>query len=409
MGSHLRLLTDYTANGSFASLKENITYYNEPNYAVLVRTTDLKRSKFEPARFTDERGYYYLKKSTLFPGDIVIANVGSAGEVFRVPDFAMPMTLAPNMYLVRFKASIDGDFAFQLLRSRSFKERLLAQTGSTTLKAINKRNFRSIKVIVPPLPEQEKIAAILSSVDEAIRAKRAVIEQTRRVKEGLLQELLTRGIGHSRFKQTEIGEIPEEWEVRALGDFAAFKNGLNFAASDRGNHGVPTVDVKNMYADDHRVPYDGLYRVDENVASDLLLRSGDLLFVRSSVKKEGIAWTVLAEEPPEPTSFCGFIIRARINRPGLLPEFALNAMHSPAIRSWLIDNAKHAAITNIGQADLGRIKLPVPPEWEQQQINNLLREVLDVTAVASRLAERFDRVKAGLLQDLLTGKVRVTP
>lgn len=72
------------------------------------------------------------------------------------------------------------------------------------------------RVPLPPLPEQKKIAAILSSVDEAIQAKRAVIEQTRRVKEGLLQDLLTRGIGHTRFKQTEIGEIPDAWKVRHL-------------------------------------------------------------------------------------------------------------------------------------------------------------------------------------------------
>ena len=71
---------------------------------------------------------------------------------------------------------------------------------------------------LPPLPEQKKIAAILSSVDEAIGATEAVIAQTRRVKEGLLQDLLTRGIRrggrpHTRFKETVIGEIPESWEV----------------------------------------------------------------------------------------------------------------------------------------------------------------------------------------------------
>lgn len=78
------------------------------------------------------------------------------------------------------------------------------------------------EVPLPPLPEQKKIAAILSAVDEAIQATEAVIAQTRRVKEGLLQDLLTRGIGHTRFKQTEIGEIPEEWEVRRLGRLAEF-------------------------------------------------------------------------------------------------------------------------------------------------------------------------------------------
>jgi len=78
----------------------------------------------------------------------------------------------------------------------------------------------------PPLPEQKKIAAILSSVDDAIQATQAVIDQTHRVKQGLLQQLLTRGIGHTQFKQTVIGEIPEGWEVRKLRTVAHIQTGI---------------------------------------------------------------------------------------------------------------------------------------------------------------------------------------
>ncbi|MDZ7778956.1 MAG: restriction endonuclease subunit S [Gemmatimonadota bacterium] len=81
------------------------------------------------------------------------------------------------------------------------------------------------RLLLPPLPEQRKIAAILSSVDDAIAATRKVIEQTERVKQGLLQTLMTRGIGHTRFKQTEIGEIPEEWEVVTLEDVCEVRTG----------------------------------------------------------------------------------------------------------------------------------------------------------------------------------------
>ena len=78
-------------------------------------------------------------------------------------------------------------------------------------------SFSQIEIILPPIQEQKKIVAILCSVDDAIQATQAVIDQTRRVKQGLLQQLLTRGIGHTRFKQTEIGEIPQSWELTTLG------------------------------------------------------------------------------------------------------------------------------------------------------------------------------------------------
>ena len=90
---------------------------------------------------------------------------------------------------------------------------------------LNLADVERMRVVVPPLPEQKKIAAVLSSVDEVIQATQAVIEQTRRVKEGLLQDLLTRGSGHTRFKQTEIGEIPVEWEVVTLSELATYRRG----------------------------------------------------------------------------------------------------------------------------------------------------------------------------------------
>lgn len=112
IGNYIEVLTDYTANGSFASLKENVRYFKEENYAALVRTTYLEKSTFRPQRFTDKKGYEFLKKSRLKSGDIVIANVGSAGKAYLVPDSKMPMTLAPNMYLVKFCKNLDNKFAF---------------------------------------------------------------------------------------------------------------------------------------------------------------------------------------------------------------------------------------------------------------------------------------------------------
>ena len=111
------------------------------------------------------------------------------------------------------------EFLYYLLRlHKRLLERLAA--GSTFLE-VSKRAVRGLRVSVPPLPEQRKIAAILSSVDDAIEKTRVVIDQVQVVKRGLVQELLTRGLPgrHTRFKQTEIGEMPEEWDsMRQLED-----------------------------------------------------------------------------------------------------------------------------------------------------------------------------------------------
>ena len=192
LGEILDVITDYTANGSFESLKSMVTYYNETNYAVLVRTTDLGKDVFVPQRYTDKKGYEYLSKTSLVGGEIVIANVGSLGKVFRVPNFDSPMTLAPNTYLLRFKDSILEDFIFQWLSSKEFYTKLLSKIGSSTLQAINKDSLRSIVLSIPNnIKEQIEIAAILIDMDNEIISLENRLAKIKLIKQGMMENLLT--------------------------------------------------------------------------------------------------------------------------------------------------------------------------------------------------------------------------
>lgn len=188
----IEILADYTANGSFESLKNNVQYYSDKNYAVLVRTTDLDKKKFEPARFTDKQGYDFLSKTSLKGGELILANVGSIGKVFRVPYYNMPMTLAPNTYMIKFFKNYSQDFIYQWMLTNEFKSKLLSKVGSTTLLAINKDNLRDIEINVPKsLSEQSRIATILSDMDAEIEQLEQKLSKYKLLKQGLMQNLLT--------------------------------------------------------------------------------------------------------------------------------------------------------------------------------------------------------------------------
>lgn len=205
-GELINVLADYTANGSFASLKENVTYYSSEEYAVLVRTTDLDKKIFTPARFTDKRGYDFLSKTSLFGNEIVMANVGSIGKVFKVPYYDKPMTLAPNTYVLKFNDFVEEDFIFQMMLRFEFEKQLLSMVGSSTLMAINKSNLRSIKVAVPKKIEQQKIASCLSSLDEVIAAHSQKLALLKDHKKGLMQNLFPQEgekVPKYRFKEFE--------------------------------------------------------------------------------------------------------------------------------------------------------------------------------------------------------------
>ena len=216
-GDLINILADYTANGSFASLKENVTYYSSEEYAVLVRTTDLDKKIFTPARFTDKKGYEFLSKTSLFGNEIVMANVGSIGKVFRVPNYDKPMTLAPNTYVLKFNDFVDEDFIYQLMLRAEFEKKLLSMVGSSTLMAINKSNLRSIKVSIPAKKEQQKIASCLSSLDEVIAAQSQKLDLLKDHKKGLMQNLFPQEgekVPKYRFKEFE---KDGEWVEKKLG------------------------------------------------------------------------------------------------------------------------------------------------------------------------------------------------
>ena len=192
LGDIINLIADYTANGSFESLKNNVKYYSDSNYAVLVRTTDLDKNKFVPERFTDKLGYDFLSKTSLSGGEIVIANVGSLGKVFRVPHFEMPMTLAPNTYLLKFSNTIDENFIFYWLNTKEFYQKLMSKIGSTTLQAINKDNLRSIELSVPNnIEDQIKISKILTDIDSERKIIENKLTKLKQQKQGMMQALLT--------------------------------------------------------------------------------------------------------------------------------------------------------------------------------------------------------------------------
>ena len=194
-----------------------------------------------------------------------------------------------------------------------------------------------------------------------------------------------------------------------LGKIAKFKNGINFSKEQKGNKGILTIDVLNMYGENVYLNLNNLYRVDVclNDNSEYLLKKGDILFVRSSLKREGAGWVSLFDGWIEPITFCGFIIRARLNDTNILPEFLVYFLRSDISRSRLIAGSGQVAVTNITQEIIKLMRVPIPPLPEQQKIAEILSTVDKRLELLRAKKEKLERIKKGLMNDLLTGKRRV--
>ena len=195
----INLLTDYDANGSFADIAQNCNINNGTPYAWMVRTTDLVNKRYgivNGNNYCDKKTYAYLSKSSLSINDIIIAKRGDIGKVFLIPDINVPMTLAPNTYLLKtIKAKINNNFLYYALSSKYGKDAMTIFNKSTTLGALYKDDVKALPIACPPLTEQIVIAAHLDKemqrFDSAISNCQRQIALLQERKQIIINEVVT--------------------------------------------------------------------------------------------------------------------------------------------------------------------------------------------------------------------------
>jgi type I restriction enzyme S subunit len=292
--------------------------------------------------------------------------------------------------------SSSVDYTFYLYCLLCSKKKLQAISGGSTFKELSKSAFLKFKVPYPPLPEQQKIADILSKVDEQIQQTEEIIEKTEELKKGLMQKLLTKGIGHTRFKQTELGDIPEEWRVIKLDECAEQKKETI----------LPSGEGKTIYV--------GLEHIDTGVpwltryGMDCSIKSLKFKFTKNNIlygklrpyldkavltTKEGICSTDIV------------VIQSKENS---LNEFILPILHSKRFLDYANSTTKGSNLPRTSWTSISKFNISLPLLSEQQRIAKVF------TNADNQLKDNHDyllhlkQLKKGLMQDLLTGRVRVT-
>lgn len=299
-----------------------------------------------------------------------------------------------------YKHVFESDVFFQELRG-------VVQVGARAhgLLNVTPSEFMNVSVVCPPLPEQKKIAAILSSVDDAIAATQAVIDQTRKVKEGLLQDLLTRGIGHIRFKQTEIGVIPEGWEVKRLENVVT--SPITYGIVQAGVHvndGVPYIRVSDMTG--FELSPQGMLRTAPELAAKFKrseVRAGEVVCALRGV----IGHVMRVPEALDGANLTQGTARIAPDCRILSQEYLLWAMRSPVVNSQALCEAKGSALKEISLNSLKKLLIPIPCKEEQLRIVENLNAVLLCERFCCEKKEQYKDVKRGLMQDLLSGDVRI--
>ena len=302
----------------------------------------------------------------------------------------------PRFVYYMAKSPIFRSFAVSRMRGTSGRQRVPASV------------FDDFKVGVPPLPEQRKIAAILSSVDDAIEKTQAVIDQVQVVKRGLMQELLTRGLPgrHTRFKQTEIGEIPEEWDLRPAATVCerivvgiVIKPAQYYTAS-----GVPCLRSLNVTAD--QINYRSMKYISHESNHQLRksqLSVGDVVTVRT-----GYPGTSAVIPAQLDGANCVDLI---ITTPGpsLRGTFLSRFINSDRGRAAVAERRVGLAQQHFNVGAMKAMLTPIPSLEEQDDICNVVQSSDQNLQAETALLHGLFSLKAALMSVLLSGELRVTP
>ena len=303
--------------------------------------------------------------------------------------------------------------------SKNFYERVHSMTAKSSVDSVRREMITKMQIPIPPtLAEQQRIAKALSDMDALISTTEKLLQKKKNIKLGAMQNLLTGkkrlpGFGSQTkpptYKQTELGPIPEDWEVKTLGELGSFKNGISKPSEDFG-FGSPFVNLMDIFGITKISETNHLGLINSNIIEQntYSLKEGDVLFVRSSVKPEGVGLTTVIKKDLDKTVYSGFILRFREIGNELTTDFKEYVFYNKGFRDSLISSSTVSANTNINQPALKKLIIVYPSSKEEQTaIANVLSSMDKEIETLNTKLEKYRNLKTAMMQQLLMGKIRL--
>jgi len=361
---------------------------------------NLKRIKSVEGRIT-ELGLSKSSTKIIPKNSILLALAGQGTTRGKVAINEIDLCTNQSLAAIMPSKECNYEFLFQNLESR-YQELRKLSTGDSGRGGLNLTIIRDIVISLPPLPEQQKIADILTTVDHKLENIESQIAEYTKLKTGLMQQLLTKGIGHTKFVDSELGMIPEGWEIMMIRNIGEVITGTT----------PPTKNTE--YYSDSRTEY--LWAA----PGDL----GDNKYIHQTNKTlSKLGFQQIRRLPPK--SILVTCVGSTIGKIGLaIKEMSTNQQINSIVckkdvepdfvyyylqlkKDYIKSLAGTHAVPLLNKTSFSNILVPIPPLSEQIQIASILTSVDDKTESLQQKKQEFSNLKKGLMEQLLTGRIRV--
>lgn len=379
----------------------------ESDYKIAtIANIDNNRFDLKSCKNISKDEYEKLVKNGCKPniGDVLFSKDGTVGLCLVYKQEANLVLLSSIAIIPPKRDALESDFCAHMLKSDLILNEIIGRKTGTAIRRVVLRDLKTVKVPIPPIPEQQKIASILSKVDEQIEQTEQIIEKTETLKKGLMQKLLTKGIGHTKFKKTELGEIPEEWKMIFLDEVAdvidphpshrapkIVLEGYPFAGiGDILEDGTILTEKCRKVSEAAVIEQEKSFTIDNDIGFGRVGTVGKVVWLKKQTFRYSISPTLSVIKPKT------------INR-----HYLFYAIKSEIVLQQINNFITGSTRESIGIMKLRKIKISVPSPEEQQKIASILLKVDSQIQDNQNYLTRLQELKKGLMQDLLIGKVRV--
>ncbi|MFT7223493.1 MAG: type I restriction enzyme S subunit [Cellvibrionaceae bacterium] len=354
-----------------------------------------------------------LERFKVESGDILIAMSGATtGKVgrYRSARFAY-LNQRVGKFFVKNGSDISMDFIHHVTSKDDFVQAILIDAAGGAQPNISNKQIESITVLQPSLPEQQKIAAILTSVDNVIESTQAQINKLQDLKTAMMQELLTRGVcdengkRHSEFKDSPVGQIPVGWDVAKFNDITVkIQDGTHFSPQSKDG---PCLYLTSKNIQMGKLKLNNIAYISQEEHDAIYKRCdvqyGDVLLTKDGANTGNCAMNTLHQ----PFSLLSSVAFLRCDTTMCLNEYLYQFISSPKFQKVVSDSMTGNAITRLTLTLIKNMVIALPKIEEQTEIVKALTSVDNkMESVRVKLGALHNTKKA-LMQDLLTGKVRV--
>ena len=362
----------------------------------------------------------WMTKGDCEKGDVAFTTEAPLGNVAQIPDGERYILSQRVILLKANKALAEPAYLFQLFRSEAFQSELVRQSTGSTVLGIQQARLARVEVDILPLPQQRRIAEILSTVDEAIEQTEALIAKYQQIKAGLMQDLFTRGValdGHLRparaqaphlYKESPLGWIPKAWSFGLLSDFllGGPKNGYSPQEVSEWS-GLYALGLGCLTGEGFKPNQLKVVGLGGSQCHQALLQDGDLLLSRSNTR-ELVGLCGIYRDVESPCIYPDLMMRIRPNG-RTSAQFLEALLLSPLMRVRITSAAvgTSGSMVKLNSRAVLRLQLAMPEKDEQAHILKFIHTQRETLMSFECDLAKLRQQKQGLMQDLLTGRVRV--